>query len=53
MDQIDVVLESAIEAIGNTPIVKLSRLTTASGLIGNILLKLDYLNPGHSKVLCD
>ena len=40
-------LASAIEAIGNTPLVRLSRLT--KGLDGQILAKLDYLNPGLSK----
>jgi len=38
---------SAIEAIGGTPLVELSRLT--SGLEGRILAKLEYLNPGFSK----
>ena len=41
------VLDSAIEAIGETPLVRLSRL--ARGLDGAILAKLDYLNPGFSK----
>lgn len=40
-------LASAIEAIGDTPLVELSRLT--KGLDGRILAKLDYLNPGFSK----
>ena len=40
-------LASAIEAIGGTPLVELSRLT--KGLDGRILGKLDYLNPGFSK----
>ena len=38
---------SAIETIGNTPMVELSRLTR--GLGGRILAKLEYLNPGFSK----
>ena len=38
---------SAIEAIGDTPVVELSRLTR--GLEGRILAKLEYLNPGFSK----
>jgi len=33
-----------LEAIGNTPLVELSRLTRS--LPGRVLLKLDYLNPG-------
>jgi cysteine synthase len=41
------VLASAIDAIGDTPLVELSRLT--AGLEGRILAKLDYLNPGFSK----
>jgi cysteine synthase len=40
-------LASAVEAIGNTPLVELSRLTRR--LSGRILAKLDYLNPGFSK----
>lgn len=40
-------LSSALEAIGDTPLVELSRLT--AGLAGRILAKLDYLNPGFSK----
>jgi cysteine synthase A len=38
---------SAIDTIGNTPLVELSRLT--AGLDGRILAKLEYLNPGFSK----
>ena len=34
-------------AIGNTPLMELSRLTR--GLEGRILAKLEYLNPGFSK----
>ena len=41
------VMSSILEAIGNTPLVELSRLTRS--LPGRILLKLDYLNPGFSK----
>ncbi len=41
------VLKSAIEAIGRTPLVELSRLTEE--LDGRILAKLEYLNPGFSK----
>ena len=43
------VLWSAVEAIGNTPLVRLDRLTAACGAEGSILAKLDYLNPGFSK----
>jgi cysteine synthase A len=40
-------LPSAVEAIGNTPLVELSHLTR--DLDGRILAKLEYLNPGFSK----
>jgi len=40
-------LPSAVEAIGNTPLVELSRLTR--GESGRIFAKLEYLNPGLSK----
>jgi cysteine synthase A len=40
-------LSSAIEAIGRTPLVELSRITKGHG--GRILAKLEYLNPGMSK----
>lgn len=42
-------LASVIEAIGNTPLVRLDRLVAARGLQGTILAKLDHLNPGFSK----
>ena len=47
MTRSDSILSSAIEAIGETPLVDLSRLT--SGIDGRILAKLEYLNPGFSK----
>ena len=40
-------IPSAVEAIGSTPLVELSRMT--QGFDGKILAKLDYLNPGFSK----
>jgi cysteine synthase A len=43
------ILESVIDAIGNTPLVRLERLTKAYGVDGTILAKLEYLNPGFSK----
>jgi len=43
----NVVSDSVLEAIGKTPLVSLSRMT--KGLEGNILAKLEYLNPGFSK----
>lgn len=47
MDRDSRVLSSAIEAIGETPLVELGRLTR--GLNGRILGKVEYLNPGLSK----
>jgi cysteine synthase len=41
------VLGSVIEAIGQTPLVELSRIT--KGVEGRLLAKLEYLNPGSSK----
>ncbi len=38
---------SAVDAIGGTPLVELSRITR--GMEGRILAKLDHLNPGFSK----
>src|ERR1700752_4225980 len=43
----DIVLDSVLKTIGNTPLVELSRITR--GLEGRILAKLEYLNPGFSK----
>ncbi|MFK4444820.1 cysteine synthase [Caballeronia udeis] len=43
------VLDSVIDAIGHTPLVRLDRLTKSYGVEGSILAKLDYLNPGFSK----
>ncbi|MEI7789634.1 MAG: cysteine synthase family protein [Alphaproteobacteria bacterium] len=43
------VLNSVVEAIGNTPLVQLDRLTRKAGVTGTILAKLEYLNPGFSK----
>ena len=44
---VDRTLPSAVEAIGDTPLVELSRL--ASNVDGRILAKLEHLNPGFSK----
>jgi cysteine synthase A len=43
------VMNSVVEAIGDTPLVRLDRLTRHLGVSGTILAKLDYLNPGFSK----
>ncbi len=40
-------LGSAVDAIGDTPLVELQRLARGTG--GRILAKLEYLNPGASK----
>lgn len=40
---------SVVDAIGQTPLVELSRLTTRTGLSGRVLAKLEFLNPGLSK----
>ncbi len=40
-------LDSVLGAIGNTPVVELSRLTR--DLPGRLVVKLDYLQPGFSK----
>lgn len=47
MRKISGLLSSAIEAIGNTPLIDLSRITRQ--IDGRILAKLEYLNPGFSK----
>jgi cysteine synthase A len=43
----DEILPSAIDAIGNTPLVALDRL--CADLDGRILAKLEFMNPGFSK----
>ena len=42
-------LSGVHQAIGQTPIVDLSRLVKACGVEGRIYAKLEYLNPGFSK----
>lgn len=43
------ILPSVVDAIGNTPLVDLTRLCARLELDGRILAKLDYLLPGFSK----
>jgi len=43
------ILPSVTEAIGDTPLVELSRVRDALRLEGRLLAKLDYLSPGFSK----
>ena len=45
--RLDSCLDSVLEAIGNTPLVELARITRS--VDGHILAKLEYLNPGFSK----
>jgi cysteine synthase A len=47
MVQPDKLYDSVAQAIGQTPVVELSRLTR--DVDGRILAKLEYLNPGFSK----
>ena len=47
MAQAHSILSSVLDAIGETPLVELSRITR--GLDGRIVAKLEYLNPGFSK----
>ena len=42
-------LASVLDAMQQTPLVRLDRLTRAYGVTGTILAKLDYLLPGFSK----
>lgn len=42
-------LSGVHEAIGETPVVSLSRIVKAYGVEGRIYAKLEYLNPGFSK----
>jgi cysteine synthase A len=43
------VMSNVTEAIGNTPMVQLSRIAQHHGVQGNLFAKLEYLNPGFSK----
>jgi len=43
------VMEHIFEAIGETPLLRLSRIARQYEAEGNILAKLEYLNPGFSK----
>ncbi len=42
-------INNIYEAIGETPLLNLSRITKHYGVSGNIYAKLEYLNPGYSK----
>ena len=41
-------LESIVDAIGNTPLVKLKRIPREYGIKGTVLVKPEYMNPGLS-----
>jgi len=43
------VYESAVEIVGGTPVVELSRVVKKYGLSGRIFAKLEFLSPGLSK----
>ncbi|MDR1731426.1 MAG: cysteine synthase family protein [Synergistaceae bacterium] len=43
------IYDSVYEVIGNTPMVRLSKITEAYGVTGGIFAKMEYLNPGFSK----
>ncbi len=51
MSKKDSLIGSVVDAIGETPLVELSRLIAVAGkrIEGRIVAKLDYLNPGFSK----
>ena len=42
------VFDSIVDAVGNTPIVRLRKLPQAHGVHATILAKLEYLNPAAS-----
>lgn len=42
------VYESVAETIGQTPLVRLSRLTAAAGISADVLMKLEFFNPMSS-----
>ncbi len=42
------IIENALEIIGNTPMMRLSRYSEESGLRAELLAKLEYLNPAGS-----
>ncbi len=42
-------IENIYEAIGETPLLHLRRITDQYGVSGKIYAKLEYLNPGYSK----
>ncbi|KAI1700146.1 pyridoxal-phosphate dependent enzyme domain-containing protein [Ditylenchus destructor] len=50
------IIQSIAGAVGHTPIVRLSKIPKAEGIEAEILVKLEYLNPGGSladRVACE
>jgi len=45
----DQYISNIIQAIGNTPLLRLDRIKAHAGLEGNIFAKLEHLNPSFSK----
>ncbi len=43
------IIQNIYEAIGETPLLNLNKITRHYGVEGNIYAKLEYLNPGYSK----
>lgn len=42
------IFDNVTELIGNTPLVRLNRIPQVEGVVANIVLKLEYLNPALS-----
>lgn len=42
------IFNNPTELIGNTPLVRMNRIPKAEGVVADIVLKLEYLNPGLS-----
>ncbi|CAD5227296.1 unnamed protein product [Bursaphelenchus xylophilus] len=43
-----VICQSILEAIGNTPLIKLKRIPIKDGITAEVLVKCEYMNPGGS-----
>ena len=40
--------ENVLEAVGNTPLIRLGRIERDEGIEATILAKVEYMNPGGS-----
>jgi len=40
--------DSILDAVGNTPLVRINNITKAEGIKCEVLVKCEYLNPGGS-----